>query len=153
MISVDCSVAALRNCVSAAFPANARLRLNSVSLAAQRKRISAVLPVAAQKKQFGSFDELLQGSSTPVLVDFYATWCGPCQMLAPVLSGLSKKLEGKLQVVKIDTDKYGTVASQFNVTALPTLILFKDGKPVDRIEGMLTEYQLMERLNYHIKSA
>ncbi len=160
----------------------------------QRRRPTQL---AAQKKQYGSFEELLEASTIPVLVDFYATWyarlcaetlknfkridpissnlciasrCGPCQMLSPILGALSKRLEGKIQVVKIDSDKYGTVASKFNVQvsgaqgcgarviptslnpleALPTLILFKGGKPVDRIEGMTTESQLFDRLSYHL---
>ncbi|MFP5270416.1 thioredoxin [Coleofasciculus sp.] len=100
----------------------------------------------AVKKQFASFQELLSGSDVPVLVDFYATWCGPCQMMAPILEQIGVQLKGKLKVVKIDTDKYPQIASEHHIEALPTLILFKGTKPVERIEGLVSEKQLIERL-------
>ncbi|HEY9665488.1 MAG TPA: thioredoxin [Coleofasciculaceae cyanobacterium] len=100
----------------------------------------------AVKKQFTSFDELLSGSDVPVLVDFYATWCGPCQMMAPILEQVSNQLKGRLQVVKIDTDKYPQLASQHQIYALPTLVLFKNAQPVERIEGVLPAEQIVQRL-------
>lgn len=100
----------------------------------------------AVKKQFSSFDDLLSGSDVPVLVDFYATWCGPCQMMVPILEKVNAQLKGRLQVVKIDTDKYPQLASQYQVHALPTLVLFKNGQPVDRIEGVLPVEQIVLRL-------
>jgi thioredoxin len=100
----------------------------------------------AVKKQFSSFDDLLSGSDVPVLVDFYATWCGPCQMMVPILEKVNAQLKGRLQVVKIDTDKYPQLASQYQVHALPTLVLFKNGQPVDRIEGVLPVEQIVQRL-------
>ncbi|HBB36101.1 MAG TPA: thioredoxin [Cyanobacteria bacterium UBA8803] len=100
----------------------------------------------AVKKQFASFQEVLSGSDLPVLVDFYATWCGPCQMMANILEQVSAQLKGRLQVVKIDTDKYPQLASQHKVYALPTLVLFKNGQPVERIEGVVAADQLVQRL-------
>ncbi|MBD0361709.1 MAG: thioredoxin [Coleofasciculus sp. C3-bin4] len=100
----------------------------------------------AVKKQFTSFQELLSGSDVPVLVDFYATWCGPCQMMAPILEKVNAQLKGRLQVVKIDTDKYPHLASQYQIQALPTLVLFKNALPVERIEGVLQSDQLIQRL-------
>jgi thioredoxin len=100
----------------------------------------------AVKKQFGSFEDLLSGSDVPVLVDFYATWCGPCQMMAPILDQVNAQLKGRLQVVKIDSDKYPQLASQYQIHALPTLVLFKNGQPVDRIEGVLPAEQILLRL-------
>jgi thioredoxin len=100
----------------------------------------------AVKKQFTSFQELLSGSDVPVLVDFYATWCGPCQMMAPILENVNAHLKGRLQVVKIDTDKYPQLASQYQIHALPTLVLFKNGQPVERIEGAVASEQLIQRL-------
>ena len=85
----------------------------------------------AVKKQFTNFSDLIENASTPVLVDFYATWCGPCQMLAPVLEEVGAALRDRLQVVKIDSDKYPNLASQYRIYALPTLVLFKDGQPVE----------------------
>ncbi|MBW4546856.1 MAG: thioredoxin [Symplocastrum torsivum CPER-KK1] len=100
----------------------------------------------AVKKQFSSFQDLLSGSDVPVLVDFYATWCGPCQMMAPILENVNTQLKGRLQVVKIDTDKYPQLASQYQIHALPTLVLFKNAQPVERIEGVLPAEQLVQRL-------
>ena len=107
----------------------------------------------AAKKKFGSFDEMLSGATTPVLVDFYATWCGPCVMLSSELQKVGKALgEERIQIVKIDTEKYPKIASKFNVEALPTVLLFKGGEVVDRIEGMLDANQLQTRLNYFLSS-
>lgn len=100
----------------------------------------------AVKKQFSSFDELLSSSDLPVLVDFYAVWCGPCQMMSPILQEVNDQLKGRLAVVKIDTDKYPDLASRYHIYALPTLVLFKEGEPVDRIEGLLHTEQIVERL-------
>lgn len=100
----------------------------------------------AVKKQFASFPELLSGSDLPILVDFYATWCGPCQMMAPILEQVGTRFKGRLQVVKIDTDKYPHLASQYHIQALPTLVLFKEGQPVERIEGVVPTDQLVQRL-------
>lgn len=100
----------------------------------------------AVKKQFASFEDLLTNAGKPVLVDFYATWCGPCQMMAPVLEQVGSQMGDRLQVVKIDTDKYPQLASQYGIQALPTLVLFKGGQPVERIEGLLQAPQLMGRL-------
>jgi thioredoxin len=100
----------------------------------------------AVKKQFNSFEDLISGSDVPVLVDFYATWCGPCQMMAPILDKVNTQLKGRLQVVKIDSDKYPQLASQYQIHALPTLVLFKNGQPVDRIEGVLPAEQIIQRL-------
>ena len=101
----------------------------------------------AIKKQFYSFEELLATSSVPVLVDFYATWCGPCQMMSPILEQVGTQMRNRLQVVKIDTDKYPGIASKYGIQSLPTLVLFKKGQPVERIEGAMQASQLMQHLN------
>jgi thioredoxin len=100
----------------------------------------------AVQKQFSSFEELLSSSDLPVLVDFYATWCGPCQMMAPILEQVSGQMKDRLMVVKIDSDKYEDLASQHHIYALPTLVLFKNGAEVDRIEGVIQAAQLIERV-------
>lgn len=100
----------------------------------------------ATKQQFRSFDDVIAGSDLPVLVDFYATWCGPCQMMAGILTQVNEQLKGKLKIVKIDTDKYPQIAAQHRIGALPTLVLFKGGQPIDRIEGVLPADQLIGRL-------
>lgn len=100
----------------------------------------------AVKQQFKSFDELLSSSEQPVLVDFYADWCGPCQMMSKILSQVGAEMKGEVKVVKIDTERYPQIASQHSIHALPTLILFDQGQPVDRIEGVLTAEQLTGRV-------
>lgn len=100
----------------------------------------------AIKQDFKSFEELLSSSNVPVLVDFYADWCGPCQMMAPILEQVNATLKSKLRVVKINTDKYPQLASQYHIHALPTLVLFKQGQPVERIEGVMPAQQLVQRL-------
>lgn len=101
----------------------------------------------AVKKQFSSFQDLLESSQIPVLVDFYATWCGPCQMMAPILEQVGANLRDRLQIVKIDTDKYPNIASKYEIEALPTLVLFKNGQPAERIEGVLQAQQLIQHLS------
>jgi thioredoxin len=100
----------------------------------------------AVKKQFASFEELIQGSEQPLLVDFYAPWCGPCQIMAGILEQVSAKVQDKAQIVKINTDNYPALATEYKISALPTLVIFKKGQPVDRIEGVLTADQLYDRL-------
>ncbi|MBD1213368.1 MAG: thioredoxin [Dolichospermum circinale Clear-D4] len=98
------------------------------------------------KKQFNSFEEMLSGSDLPVLVDFYAEWCGPCQMMVPILEQVNLQLKDRLRIVKIDTEKYANLASKYQISALPTLVLFKQGQPVDRIEGVVQAQQLVKHL-------
>ncbi len=99
------------------------------------------------KKQFSSFEEMLSASTVPVLVDFYATWCGPCQMMSPILEQVGTQMRNRVQVVKIDTDKYPGIASKYGIQSLPTLVLFKQGQPVEKIEGAMQASQLMQHLN------
>ncbi len=100
----------------------------------------------AIKKEFSSFEELLNSAHVPVLVDFYATWCGPCQMMAPILEQVGMYLRNQIQIVKIDTDKYPNIASQYQIQALPTLVLFKNGQPVTKIEGVVQSGDLIQHL-------
>lgn len=104
------------------------------------------LRVQAAKQTFSSFDDMLQNSDQPVLVDFYATWCGPCQYMVPILEDVGRRLKDKIRVVKIDTEKYPNVASRYGVQALPTFILFRNGQPCDRLEGAIPANQLIERI-------
>lgn len=98
------------------------------------------------KQKFDSFDDMLANSEKPTLVDFYAPWCGPCQMMAGILKQVKEQLGDQVNIVKINTDNYPQIATQHRIEALPTLVLFKDGKPSDRIEGVLRPEQLVQRL-------
>lgn len=82
-----------------------------------------------------TFQDEVLNSDTPVLVDFWATWCGPCKMLAPVIEEVANNLEGKIRIVKLDVDENPGVAGQFGITSIPTMILFSEGKPVGKLVG------------------
>lgn len=100
----------------------------------------------AVKKQFTSFQEMLSQADVPVLVDFYATWCGPCQVMASVLEQVRLEMRDRVQIVKIDSDKYPQLASQYQIQALPTLVLFKKGQAVQRFEGVVQAPDLVQYL-------
>ena len=97
-------------------------------------------------------DETFQGaiSSGLTLVDFFADWCGPCRMLAPILEELAEKLSGKLTVAKLDIDSAQKSTHAFQVTSVPTLILFKDGQEVERVVGLRDADDLEEMINKHL---
>jgi thioredoxin 1 len=93
-----------------------------------------------------TFDKEVVASATPVLVDFYATWCGPCQVLAPVVDQIAQELTGKLKVVKVDIDEAQDATANHAVTAVPTLLVFKGGKEVYRRQGAAPKRVLMEEI-------
>lgn len=91
------------------------------------------------KVQQDDFDRTVLGSSAPVLVDFYADWCAPCKMVAPLMDELAHEQVGKMLIVKIDTDAAPDVAMKYEIRSIPTLILFQDGKEVERSLGFEPE--------------
>lgn len=92
------------------------------------------------------FEEKVIKSDKPVLVDFFAPWCGPCQMLAPTIDELSKEMEGKAGVYKVNVDEEGDLANKYNVMSIPTIVIFKDGKPVNQMTGAQPKEQLIKAL-------
>ena len=90
-----------------------------------------------------SFNEIIQ-SEKPVLVDFFATWCGPCQMLAPILTEVKTNLSERISIIKIDVDKNQAVAAQYQVRGVPTMILFQNGKQLWRQSGVLSKEDLIK---------
>lgn len=100
----------------------------------------------ATKQKFTSFQDLISNTPGMLLVDFYATWCGPCQMMAGILNEVNAEMKQSVKIVKIDTDKYPELATQHQIHSLPTLVLFKGGQPIDRIEGVISAKNLVKRL-------
>ena len=93
-----------------------------------------------------TFDETVAGSSTPILVDFWAEWCGPCKMIAPILEDIAKEQSGKITIAKLNVDDYGDIAGRFNVMSIPTMLVFKDGEIVNKIVGAKSKSALLSDL-------
>ena len=96
-----------------------------------------------------TFGEVIKNKK-PVLVDFHATWCGPCKQMAPELQRFAQNNTGKLRVIKIDIDKNPATAQQFNIQGVPTLILFKEGKVLWRQSGTMSSSQISEAIKPHL---
>jgi thioredoxin 1 len=94
-----------------------------------------------------NFNEEVKGSDQPVLVDFWAEWCGPCKMIAPILEEIASEQEGKLRIGKLNVDDAPATAQQFQVMSIPTLILFKDGEVQRRVVGARGKGQLLEEIS------
>jgi thioredoxin 1 len=96
-----------------------------------------------------TFQELIDGD-TPVLVDFFATWCGPCKMMQPILEDTSKQMGEKVKIVKVDVDRNQLAASKFQVRGVPTLILFHKGKILWRESGVVPAHQLVKTIENNL---
>jgi thioredoxin 2 len=96
-----------------------------------------------------SFRQELE-TGTPVLVDFWAEWCAPCRMTAPVLEDLAREKAGQIKIVKVNVDQNPATSEQYNIRSIPTLILFKDGRPVETLVGAMSKNALLESLGPHL---
>ena len=93
------------------------------------------------------FENDILKASVPAMVDFFATWCGPCKMLSPVIDEISEEFEGKAVIAKVDSDQLGEICADYSIKLLPTLVFFKDGKEVDKIVGVAEKEDIIEKLN------
>lgn len=94
-----------------------------------------------------NFAQEVLNSNIPVLVDFWATWCGPCKMLLPVIDEIAKEFEGKIKVCKVNTDENMSLSSQFQITSIPCLIIFKGGKAVHKMVGFRPKNDIVREIN------
>jgi len=96
-----------------------------------------------------NFDELLQDSKL-VIVDFWATWCGPCRMLSPILDEVEEEMPEQIKVVKVNVDDADEIAARYRIMSIPTLLFFKDGQMVDKTVGAMPKHALVEKINANL---
>lgn len=96
-----------------------------------------------------AFDALIQGD-VPVLVDFWAAWCMPCRVLAPVVEEIADELDGRVETAKLNIDDYPDVAARYGIASIPTLVLFQNGQPSDQLVGVVPKAQILQMVESHL---
>ena len=93
-----------------------------------------------------NFEEEVLKSNVPVLIDFWAEWCGPCRMIAPIVEEIANTYDGKLKVAKLDVDAHGSIAQQYRILSIPTVIIFKDGQVASQIVGAVPKKEIVQQV-------
>ena len=94
-----------------------------------------------------NFEQEVLKSDLPVLIDFWATWCSPCQAIGPIVEKIAEEYTGRLKVCKLNIDEAKTIASKYDVVSIPTLMVFKEGKPMDMLVGVVPEDEIKDMIN------
>ncbi|HHU68981.1 MAG TPA: thioredoxin [Thermoanaerobacterales bacterium] len=97
-----------------------------------------------------NFEEEVLNSNIPVLVDFWAAWCGPCRMVAPTIDSIAEDYNNKIKVGKLNVDEYGNIAAKYNIMSIPTVYVFKNGEPVEKLIGVKSKNEYDEIIKKHI---
>ncbi|WEU40832.1 MAG: thioredoxin [Candidatus Odinarchaeum yellowstonii] len=127
-----------------------KIKMKKISeLMRKSKEVEKNMADAPLELNQSNFDKTINESPLPVLVDFYATWCMPCKMMAPVVADLARKYSGKILVGKVDVDRNPKLAVRYQIMSVPTFMVFKNGKPVDRILGAVGS-RLEEIIRVHV---
>ena len=97
-----------------------------------------------------NFETEVKNSETPVLVDFWAPWCGPCRKISPIIDDLASEYEGKVKVVKVNTDENMKLTQEFSISGIPSILIFKNGEAVERLVGLMQKNQLVSNLEKYL---